>query len=94
MRVTLVVNADDLQSIIPLYYSLIDGYTYIQGKKYTEFVQGDRIAEYGLTALVVGGAAAVATKTGIFKWLWKILLVGGAAIIAFFKKLFSKKTDK
>ena len=45
-------------------------------------MKGDKVAEYGLTALVVGGAAAVATKVGLFKYLWKLLLVGWKLVVA------------
>ncbi len=41
-----------------------------------------RLLEYGLAGLIVGGAAAAAVKSGLFKGLWKILLVGGVAILA------------
>jgi len=52
-------------------------------------VKGDKVAQYGLAALVVGGAAAVAVKSGIFKWLWKVILVVGVAVAAFLKSLFA-----
>jgi len=56
-------------------------------------VKGDKVAEYGLTGLIVGGAAAVAAKAGVFKWLWKVILAGIVGIGAFFKKLFGKKDN-
>ncbi len=64
------------------------------GETYAEWKPGDKVAEYGLAGLIVGGAAAAAVKTGLFKGLWKILLVGGAAILAGARKLFGgKKSD-
>lgn len=92
MIVTLVAQPRDLATAIPQSKTLIDGFNYKQGNKYAEFRQGDKIAKYGLTALVVGGATAVAAKAGLFKWLWKIIVVAFLAVIGFFRKLFSRKT--
>jgi uncharacterized membrane-anchored protein len=48
---------------------LLQNYSFNEGEKYSEFRSGDKIAEYGLSALIVGGAAAAAVKTGAFKGL-------------------------
>jgi uncharacterized membrane-anchored protein len=71
------------------------GFTYVPGQTYGEFKPGDKIAEYGLAALVAGGAGVFAAKTGLFAKLWKFILAGLAAIGAFLNKLFGfgKKTD-
>ena len=55
-----------------------------------EFRAGDHIAEIGLSALIVGGAAAAAVKTGAFKWIGKGLVVLVAAIGGLFRKIFGK----
>ena len=91
MKVTLVAGPDILAQTLPYYQNLLSGFDYKSGNKYSEFRQGDKIAKYGLSALVVGGAAAVAAKTGILKYLWKGLIFVVIAVGAFFKKLFSKK---
>ena len=61
------------------------------GERYAEFRAGDRVAEYGLAALVLGGAAAVATKSGFLKAFGKLIVVGvmgvGAAVLAFVRRL-------
>lgn len=51
------------------------------GAKYQEFRQGDRISEYGLTALVTGGIGAAAIKTGAARNLFGVVAGGveGAA---------------
>lgn len=87
MVVTLVVAPEALPSALAEFSPRMDGFEFKSGEKYAEFKQGDAIAKYGLSALVVGGATAVAVKTGLFKYLWKILAVGGVAIASFFKKL-------
>jgi uncharacterized membrane-anchored protein len=47
---------------------------YVPGEKYSEFQEGDKVAEYGLTALIAGGAGAAAAKLGLFGKLWKFLV--------------------
>ncbi len=59
--------------------------SYKKGKTYAEYVKGDRVAKIGLTALVAGGAATVAAKTGLLKMLaksWKLVFAGIAAFFA------------
>lgn len=91
MTVNLITDPSTLESILPQYNQILANYSYNQGNRYEEFRQGDKISEYGLTALVVGGATAAAVKTGAAKWLWKLIVVavGGAGV--FFKNLFSRK---
>ena len=89
MKVTLVSDSSLLNSILPDFRELMNNFNFNKGQKYSEFIQGDKAAEYGLTALVVGGAAAAAAKGGFFKWAWKILVGIGIAILAFAKKIIS-----
>lgn len=91
MHVTLVTDVDSLDAYLPEYRSAMAGFSFIPGETYAEYREGDKIAEYGLTALVVGGGAAVAAKAGLFKYIWKILLVAGAGAAGMFKKFFGKK---
>ena len=56
-----------------------------------EYRKGDKLAEYGLTGLIAGGAIAVAAKSGLLAKLWKLVLLGVAAVVGFFKKLFGVK---
>jgi len=55
------------------------------------------VAGYGLTALVAGGAAGIAAKSGLLAKLGKgivYLVVGAVAGIgAIFKKLFGRSQD-
>ena len=93
MRVTLVADPALLDTAMAQFGTLITGFDYTGGHKYAEFKKGDKMAKYGLTALIVGGASAVAVKSGMFKWLWKVLVFGGVAIAAFVKKLISGKSE-
>jgi uncharacterized membrane-anchored protein len=85
-RITLVAGLDMLDDAIPELATILDSYQYKPGEGYAEYRKGDAIAKYGLTALVAGGAAAVAFKTGLFRHLWKLIVVACAAIGGLFKK--------
>jgi uncharacterized membrane-anchored protein len=69
-----------------------------EGYRYAEFnSKTDRMAEYGLGALIAGGVAA---KLGLFGKLFallvafkKVILVGLVAIGSFVAKMFGKKKD-
>jgi len=89
MTVTLVAGPDELVSAIPLTNSLLAGYRYRAGSTYAEYVPGsDKLAEYGLTALVVGGGAAALVKSGLLARFWKPIALGLAALGAGIKRFF------
>lgn len=95
MSAELVIAPQDLHAGLPSFDALLAGYAFKEGHKYAEFRSGDKIAEYGLGALVVGGAGFAAMKLGFFSKFWKLILVGvvaiGAAIKNFWSKLFGRK---
>ena len=95
MSAVLVSSPQTLNSDMKEFNAALAGYQFVAGEQYAEFKSGDRIAEYGLGALVLGGAAAAAAKAGLFKSLGKFLWVifGGAAMggWALLKKLFARK---
>jgi len=88
MSVTLVCEPEKLYSVLPEFKSALRGFSYNAGNRYAEYRRGDRTAEIGLSALILGGAGAAAAKTGVFKWLWKGIVVVALAIGGFFKKIF------
>lgn len=90
MEVTLVAGDSSFADILKTYQSCLDKYSYSSGNKYAEYREGDKLYEYGLTGLVVGGGAALAAKSGLFKYLWKIIVGIFIAVSSFFKKLFPK----
>jgi uncharacterized membrane-anchored protein len=91
MHAILVSDPGSLDRDIAEFKGVLAGYDFVSGERYAEFRAGDRIAEYGLAALVLGGAAAVATKSGFLKAFGKLIVVGvvalGAAVAAFFRRL-------
>lgn len=90
MHAVLVSDPEHLDRDIAVFKGTLAGYEFAPGGRYSEFRAGDRVAEYGLAALVLGGAAAVATKTGFLKAMAKLLIPGvvalGAGVTAFFRK--------
>ncbi|HEU6447967.1 MAG TPA: DUF2167 domain-containing protein [Verrucomicrobiae bacterium] len=69
-----------------------------EGSRYADFdPKVDKVAKYGIATLVAGGALAAAAKLGLLKGLWvfvlaakKFIIIGIAAIAAFFRKLFKR----
>ena len=94
MHVTLVSDPESLDQHIAVFKTSLTGYDFAPGERYSEFRSGDRVAQFGLGALVLGGAAAVAVKTGAGKALGKFLIYGavaaGGTILAFLRKLFRR----
>jgi uncharacterized membrane-anchored protein len=94
MHAILVSGPDRLTQDVADFKAALAGYTFVPGERYAEFRAGDRVAEYGLAALVLGGAAAVATKSGFLKAFGKLIVVGaiglGAALLAVFRRLFGR----
>jgi len=93
MEVTLVTNPATLNETLPKFKTMLQGFEFKEGHKYAQFRAGDRTAAYGLTGLIVGGGTAALVKTGAFKWIWKALVAGAAAVAALFKRIFSRNKN-
>jgi len=96
MEVTLICDDAQMAGAMPEFRGLLGDYSYVSGEKYAEYQEGDKVAKYGLAALVLGGAAVGAAKLGLFAWLALMLKKAGKAIVlvivaigAFFKKVFT-----
>jgi uncharacterized membrane-anchored protein len=97
-RATLVSSVEHLDHDVAEFKQALDGFDFHPGEKYSEYKPGDRVAAYGLGALVVGGAAAAAVKTGFWKPLlaalvagWKLVVGAVVACFAAIGKLFKRK---
>lgn len=89
MLVDFVTGMDNFQTQLVAFRQAMSGFSYTSGNDYLAFVQGDKVAQYGLTGLIVGGAAATAAQTGLFKYLWKLIVAVIVGMGALLKKLFS-----
>jgi uncharacterized membrane-anchored protein len=101
MSVTLVTDPATLDTVKPQLGSVIGGFSYKQGKRYAEWRSGDKVAKYGLAALVTGGAGVAAVKLGLFAAFWKVIakawklvavgvIAAGAALKRGFNAFFGK----
>lgn len=99
MHVSLVSDAQSLDSDLRDLKTDLSSFSFDNTEKYAEYRQGDKVAEYGLAALVAGGAAAVAAKKGFFGVMaglltaaWKVvaasLAASGKAMIGLVVGLF------
>ena len=96
MSAVLVSAPQTLAEDIKAFNSTLAGYEFAAGEKYAEFKSGDRVAEYGLAALVLGGAAAAAAKAGWLKFLgkfWLVIVAACAAAWSFVKRFFLGKKE-
>jgi uncharacterized membrane-anchored protein len=95
MKADLVLDAKEAATALPEFDQLLTQFQFTSGNKYAEFVPGDKIAEYGLTALVAGGLGAAAAKSGLLGKLWKFIVLGVVGAFAALKKalgsLFGKR---
>ena len=100
MNVLVVTGADELQTAVADFKSTLPGYAFSPGQKYAEFREGDRVAEYGLAALVTGGAVAVASKKGLFAAIgifllkaWKLVMAAVLGVGYWLRKRMGGKQD-
>jgi uncharacterized membrane-anchored protein len=97
MEVVLIVDADKLPQTLPAFRSLLANYSFQTGQNYAEYRPGDKVAKYGLAALILTGGAVGAAKLGLFAWLavffkkgLKFIIIAVVAIIASIKKVLAK----
>ena len=98
MSATLVTDNNTLMADTKAFKHMLTGFSYTPGNTYAEFKPGDKVAEYGLAALVLGGAAVVAAKKGFFAVIagalaafWKVIAAAVVAVFASIAKIFKKK---
>jgi uncharacterized membrane-anchored protein len=97
MEVVLICKPDELTTTLLAFKTLLTDYKFRSGESYAEYRPGDKVAKYGLAALVLGGAAVGAAKLGLlgplilfFKKAWKLVVVAFVAVVGFFKKMFAR----
>lgn len=97
MNVDLVLAPGQLQTVVPEFEQLLQGFSFLEGNRYADWREGDKVAAYGLTALVAGGAGAIAMKSGVLQKLGKFIVLAVLAVLATLKKavgsIFGRKKD-
>jgi uncharacterized membrane-anchored protein len=86
--VVMVSAPEGLDAAITELKADLKGFDYHSGQQYAEYRPGDKVAKYGLAALITGGAAAVAVKTGLWKVMLGALAAGWKFVAAAFVALF------
>ena len=97
-QVILVTSPNEASDDLEDFKTTLKQFDYVAGEKYSEWKEGDKVAAYGLSALILGGAAAVATKKGLWVVIsgfvaafWKLLAGLVAAAFAGINSLLKKK---
>jgi uncharacterized membrane-anchored protein len=91
-----IASMDQLSVVQSASPDILEMVNFNAGNTYADYKPGtDKLASYGLAALVAGGIAA---KTGVLKWLLasllafkKLIPVAAIAIFAFVKRIFGGK---
>jgi uncharacterized membrane-anchored protein len=92
MEVVLVCDEKQLDTVLPQFQDLLEGFAFNPGLTYGEYQKGDKIAKYGLTGLILGGTVLAAAKSGLLGKLLKPILGGLVIIGLFIKRLFGRKS--
>jgi uncharacterized membrane-anchored protein len=93
MEASLVAAPSQMRAALPGFRQLLAAFNYNSGNSYGDYVKGDKIAKYGLAALIAGGGLAVAAKTGLLRPILKLIWLPFVIIGGFFKKLFGGGRD-
>ncbi|HEY3760648.1 MAG TPA: DUF2167 domain-containing protein [Verrucomicrobiae bacterium] len=89
---------DEIHQQAPEILGMVD---FKEGNRYADFdPKVDKVAKYGIAALVAGGALGAAAKFGLLKVIWvgilaakKFIIIGFVAVVAFFKKMFNRNSS-
>ena len=97
MDAALITSPETLNSDLAAFRSANKGFAYLGDEDYAAYKDGDKVSEYGLAALVTGGAAAALLKGGLLKGLlaglaafWKVIAVGAIAFFATIRKFIAR----
>lgn len=90
-NVVLVTSPDTAEKDLADFKKAMGDFQYVAGEKYSDWKPGDKVAAYGLSALVLGGAAAVATSKGGLKAAIIALMAGFAGLWAAAKQLLARR---
>lgn len=88
MNVLVAAEESRMQEAVAATNGVLEGFSYNPGHRYAEFQSGDKMAEYGLTALIAGGGLAAAAKTGLLAKLGKFIKLIVIGVIALFSGIW------
>lgn len=77
--------------------TMLSAHSFDQGYRYSDYVTGDKLAEYGIASLVAVTAGGKALKAGgiafLFKKIAGLVFAGIAALVYKFKNFFRRNKD-
>lgn len=82
------------KTAISEFQNILSDLTFKEGSRYAEWKPGDKVAKYGMAALITGGVITVAAKTGILAKFWKLIVFGIVAIFSAILKILKKIAGK
>jgi uncharacterized membrane-anchored protein len=101
MDATLVTTKETLQTDLASFRQANKAFAFNPTESYAAYTDGDAVSEYGLAALVSGGAVAVAAKKGLFAGLlillakfWKLIAIGVVVFGAAIKRFFGRSKNE
>lgn len=94
MNVDLVMSPEQAEAALTEFNDVLTNFEFKSGSKYSDFVRGDKVAEYGLAGLVVGGAGVALVKSGLLQKFGKLIVVGFVALAGLVKKMFASLTGR
>lgn len=96
MSAILVCSPERMDAVLPTAKKALADFQFTSGNKYAEWRAGDKVAAYGLTGLITGGAVLGAAKLGLLAKLGtfiakfaKVIIVGVLALGAGIWKLLT-----
>jgi uncharacterized membrane-anchored protein len=102
LELNAIANTEQLPEIEAQTTNILGMVDFKEGHRYVDFdpKKGDKVATYGIAAIVAGGALAAGAKLGLFKLLWvgliaakKFIVIGVIALVAFAKKFFKRSEN-
>jgi uncharacterized membrane-anchored protein len=87
MKLNLVMDQKDIPTAVPAFNTLVTDFSFNPGQRYAEFTRGDKVAEYGLAGLIVGGTGVALVKSGFLQKFWKVIVLGFVALAGAAKRL-------
>lgn len=100
MNATLITAPQYFTADLAAFRATQKGFSFNKDETYAAFTDGDKVSEYGLAALVTGGAAVALAKGGLLKGFfvalaafWKLILAAVVALGAGIKRIFLRRSD-
>ena len=100
LELNAIANTEQLPDIEAQATNILAMIDFNEGHRYVDFdpKKGDKVAKYGIAALVAGGVLAAGAKLGLFKLFWvgliaakKFIIIGLIACAGFIKKIFKRR---